>query len=147
MLNRKVGQRLKTARKAKGLSLERLAERIEPATNYQTLQKLESGERPITMEWIERIAAGLGMEPMELLTGNEVPSREGLTPQVANELGRTLAGLALGKEPTPGTVAVLSEALLEITATFLAHPAAYRDANIARPVVEMAGRRAAQRAL
>lgn len=144
MLATRIGANIKAARLAKGLSLEKVAARCDPPTSYQQLQKLEKAARPISIEWIERIAAALEIDPMSLLTGYGVPPAEGLTPQVSEELGRVLGKLALGAEPSPDTVQVLALALREITTTFLSYPEAYRDLSIARPVVEMATRQAAR---
>lgn len=147
MLAARIAANMKAVRLAKGLSLEKVAARCDPPTSYQQLQKLEKATRPITTDWIERIAGALGVDPMELVTGHGMPPEAGLTQQVADELGRVLGKLALGgQEPSPDITQVLGLALQEITTTFLAHPEAYRDLAIARPVVEMATRQAARAA-
>jgi transcriptional regulator with XRE-family HTH domain len=50
------------ARKAQNLSLEKLAAKVG-AEHWQTLQKLEKGDTAISVDWIERIANALELEP------------------------------------------------------------------------------------
>lgn len=143
MLGRVIGENIKAARKARGLSLEKLAERIEPKTSYQQLSRIEKGTRTLSVDWVERIAKALRVDPIELIKPDQPkPIDPRLDEQVANELGRTLAQLALqGAEPDEGIVEVLALALQELTATFLTHPQAYRDPEVARPVLDLVGRR------
>lgn len=147
MLAKRIGQNIKAARLAKndgkGWPLEKLAARITPPTSYQQLSRLESADRPITIEWIERIAKALGVDPVSLVVGRcEEPRGFHLDEQVAAEVARTLAAVALqGGEPEPGTIEALSLILQELTATFSKHPEAASDARVARPVVDQAARR------
>ena len=141
MLAGVIGQNIKAARKSRGLSLEKLAARCDPPTSYQQLSRLEKGDRSLSIDWIERIATALGMDPLQLIVGREVLAPE-LNEQVANEIARTMALVAREGDPAePGTIEALSLLLQELTATFLRHPQAYRDATVARPVIDLAGRR------
>lgn len=141
MLAKLIGENMKAARKARGLSLEKVAARCEPPTSYQHLSRLEKGDRSLTVDWIERVAKALGVEPVTLITGRSSPAPE-LNEQVANEIARILALVARDGEPAEnGTVQAVSLLLQELTATFLRHPQAYRDPNVARPVLDLAGRR------
>lgn len=47
-------------RLAAGLTLEQLADKVEPTTSYDMIQKLELGARELRREWIERISNALG---------------------------------------------------------------------------------------
>jgi transcriptional regulator with XRE-family HTH domain len=141
MLGKKIGENIRAARKAKGISLEKLAARVKPPTSYQQLSRIEQG-RMLTIEWIERIGAGLEMDPMELIRGQALAENLDLSEQVANEIARTLALVAReGEPPEPGIVQALSLMLQELTATFLRHPQAYRDPQMARPVLDLVERR------
>ena len=148
MLAKRIGQNIKAARLAKnggkGWSLEKLAARVNPPTSYQQLARLESAARPITIDWIERIAKALDVDPVSLVVADRAAEPRGfhLDEQVAAEVAQTLASVALqGEEPEPGTVEALALILQELTATFSKHPEAAADARVARPVVDQAARR------
>jgi len=63
-----VGQRLREARKAVGLTLRELAERASFA-NYQTVDNIERGQQRASIEQIERLSAALGVSPAWLAFG------------------------------------------------------------------------------
>jgi transcriptional regulator with XRE-family HTH domain len=141
VLGKTIGQNMKSARKAKGLSLEKLAAKVKPPTSYQQISRLEQGKM-LSIEWIEKIAQALGMDPMELIRGQALANDLELSEQVANEIARTLAVVARdGVLPENGTVQALSLMLQELAATFLKHPQAYRDPQVARPVLDLLSRR------
>ena len=68
---KKLGKRIRTLRKARGLSQELLAERanIHPAF----LGQIERSETFPTVKTLIRIASGLGIQPSELLSGKVSP--------------------------------------------------------------------------
>lgn len=140
MLAKQIGANIKAARKAQNLSLQKVAARLNPPTSYQQVSRLEQG-RMLTIEWIERIAGALGVNPLDLI----VPGQQldfSLSGQVADEVARVLATVAReGEEPENGTVQAVSLLLQELSATFARHPQAYRDPAVARPVVDLAARR------
>jgi transcriptional regulator with XRE-family HTH domain len=141
MLAKEIGLNIKAARKARGLSLEKLASRVRPKTSYQQLSRLEKGDRSLSIEWIERIAAALGAQPLELIAPNGHRDFS-LGEQVANEIAQTLAEAVLdGEAPDDGTVQVVSLMLQELLATFAKHPQAFQDVQVARPAIDLAGRR------
>lgn len=59
--------RIREIRKKKGMTLQQVAERCNPATTAQTIGRLETGVRTLSVGWIDRIADGLGVEAAELL--------------------------------------------------------------------------------
>lgn len=60
--------RLREVRKAKGLTLDEVARRIKPKpTTAQTIGRLETGMRTLTLDWVQRIAEAMGVDPAELL--------------------------------------------------------------------------------
>ena len=73
--------RIRDIRKERGLTLADVAERCSPPTTAQTIGRLETGMRQLSLTWMNRIAAALGVEP-ELL----VRSETGLQPQTVARL-------------------------------------------------------------
>lgn len=67
------GRRLRELRRGQGLSLEALGERSEVDDKY--IQSLETAKQAATVDTIERLAAGLGVLPRDLLSfSDELPS-------------------------------------------------------------------------
>lgn len=67
--------RIRDIRKEKGWTLAELAEACNPPTTAQTIGRLETGMRNLSIKWMDRIAAALEIDP-ELLVrseGSEVP--------------------------------------------------------------------------
>ena len=60
--------RIRDVRKAKGLALHEVASRCEPPTTAQTIGRLETGMRTVSVGWLNRIAKALGVEAAELVT-------------------------------------------------------------------------------
>ncbi len=67
--------RIRDVRRAKGLTLQDVAERCDPPTTAQTIGRLETGMRTVSVPWLNRIAAALGVDPSELVT---LPERSDL---------------------------------------------------------------------
>lgn len=65
--------RIREVRKGKGLTLADVADRCRPATTPQTIGRLETGTRTVSVGWLNRIAAALGVEAAELVTHPERP--------------------------------------------------------------------------
>jgi len=63
------GLRLRQLRVEKALSLRALGERTGVA--YDTINKLELGYRPARLVTIRKLADALGVEPKELMKGEE----------------------------------------------------------------------------
>lgn len=60
--------RLREVRKRKGLTLQQVAERVRPhGTTPQTIGRLETGARKLTIDWLEKIAEAMEVDPAELL--------------------------------------------------------------------------------
>lgn len=60
--------RIRDVRRAKHLTLQEVAARCEPPTTAQTIGRLETGLRTVSVGWLNRIAKALGVEPSELVT-------------------------------------------------------------------------------
>jgi transcriptional regulator with XRE-family HTH domain len=61
------GQRLRELRVQRALSLRALGERSGVA--YDAINKLENGKRPARLSTIRKLADALGVEPRELMKG------------------------------------------------------------------------------
>jgi transcriptional regulator with XRE-family HTH domain len=59
--------RIRDIRKAKGLTLADLAAACNPPTTAQTIGRLETGMRQLSLGWMNRIAAALGVDPASLM--------------------------------------------------------------------------------
>lgn len=74
--------RIREIRRAKGLTLADLAAACDPPTTAQTIGRLETGTRTLSIKWMDRIGTALGVDP-ETLVRSEAQDR----PQVVAELG------------------------------------------------------------
>ena len=65
--------RIRDVRRAKKMTLQDVADRCEPATTPQTIGRLETGTRTVSVGWLNRIAKALGVEAADLV---QLPERE-----------------------------------------------------------------------
>jgi transcriptional regulator with XRE-family HTH domain len=63
------GQRLRELRVQRALSLRALGERS--GVSFATINNLENGNRPARLATIRKLAEALGVEPRELMKGEE----------------------------------------------------------------------------
>lgn len=63
--------RIREVRRARGLTLEDVARRCDPQTTAQTIGRLETGTRTVSVGWLNRIARALGVEAQDLVEGGE----------------------------------------------------------------------------
>jgi len=59
--------RIRDVRKAKGLTLHDVAQRCEPPTTAQTIGRLETGMRTLSIDWLNRMARALDVDSSELV--------------------------------------------------------------------------------
>jgi transcriptional regulator with XRE-family HTH domain len=103
--------RIRDVRRARKLTLQEVADRCDPPTTPQTIGRLETGTRTVSVGWLARIAKAMGVDASDLV---ELPERENLP--VAAILGahgphaprRPRVGIA--PAPQAGQVAILVEA-------------------------------------
>ena len=74
--------RVREVRRAKGLTLLDVAQRCDPPTTAQTIGRLETGTRTLSLGWLNRIAGALGVDASELV---QLPDQQELP--VAAHLG------------------------------------------------------------
>lgn len=74
--------RIRDIRRQKGMTLADVAARCDPPTTAQTIGRLETGMRSLSLAWMNRIAFALGVDPQLLVrTGQEQ------TPRIVARLG------------------------------------------------------------
>ncbi len=99
--------RIRDVRRARRMTLQDVADRCEPPTTPQTIGRLETGTRTVSVGWLNRIAAALGVDASDLVV---LPERDDVT--VAAILDHDGAhaprrdGVSLPPRATADTVAV-----------------------------------------
>src|SRR6478735_8227023 len=99
--------RIREVRKAKGLTLDDVGQRCSPPTTAQTIGRLETGTRTVSVGWLNRIASALGVDAADLV---DHPDRAEL--EVVAVLGTHGAqapkrhGLVVPPRNAPGQVAM-----------------------------------------
>lgn len=63
--------RIREVRRARGLTLDDVAKRCDPPTTAQTIGRLETGTRTVSIGWLNRIAGALGVDAQDLVNGSE----------------------------------------------------------------------------
>ena len=61
--------RIREVRKAKGMTLDDVARACAPPTTAQTIGRLETGTRTVSVGWLNRIADALQVDASELVAG------------------------------------------------------------------------------
>ena len=98
---------IREVRRAKGLTLDDVARACQPATTAQTIGRLETGTRTVSVGWLNRIADALGVTAADLV---KLPTRAEIAVAAvldasgahAPKRAATLAPSA----PAPGLIAV-----------------------------------------
>ena len=65
--------RIREVRRAKGMTLEDVARACFPPTTAQTIGRLETGTRTVSIGWLNRIADALGVAAADLVEAAEAP--------------------------------------------------------------------------
>lgn len=63
--------RIREVRRARGMTLHDVAQACEPTTTPQTIGRLETGTRTVSVGWLNRIAGALGVDAQDLVEGGE----------------------------------------------------------------------------
>ena len=63
--------RIRDIRRQKGLTLADVAARCDPPTTAQTIGRLETGTRSLSLTWMNRIGAALGVDPQLLVRAGD----------------------------------------------------------------------------
>lgn len=101
---------IRDVRRSRGLTLEQVAAACVPPTTAQTIGRLETGARTVSVAWLNRIAAALGVAAADLVT---LPDRADLA--VAAVLDA--AGVRAPRRPATLTLPQPEAGMLAITVT------------------------------
>src|SRR5437870_11112069 len=63
--------RIREVRRARGMTLDDVARKCEPPTTPQTIGRLETATRTVSVGWLNRIADALGVEAQDLVQAGE----------------------------------------------------------------------------
>jgi DNA-binding XRE family transcriptional regulator len=99
--------RIREVRRARGMTLDDVAQKCAPPTTPQTIGRLETGTRTVSIGWLNRIAAALGVEGADLVEHGEraeLPVAAVLGPNGAT--APTRSGLVVPPRPKAGQVAI-----------------------------------------
>jgi transcriptional regulator with XRE-family HTH domain len=99
--------RIREVRRARKLTLQEVAERCDPPTTPQTIGRLETGARTVSVGWLNRIAGALGVEAADLVRlpdREDVPVAATLGPDGAHAPARD--GVVVPPRPAPGLIAM-----------------------------------------
>jgi len=103
--------RIREVRRARNMTLQDVADRCDPPTTPQTIGRLETGTRTVSVTWLNRIAKALGVDASDLV---ELPAREDVP--VAAILGPGGAhaprreSVLIPPHPAPGQISICVEA-------------------------------------
>jgi transcriptional regulator with XRE-family HTH domain len=99
--------RIREVRRARKMTLQEVADRCEPPTTPQTIGRLETGTRTVSVGWLNRIAKALGVDTAELVT---MPDREDIpvaaTLQHDGAHAPRREGVVIPPHALPGLIAV-----------------------------------------
>ena len=98
---------IREVRRAKGMTLEEVAKRCNPPTTAQTIGRLETGTRTVSVGWLNRIAKALGVEAADLVklpARPDIPVAALLGPDGARPPKRE--AVVVPPQPAPELVAV-----------------------------------------
>ena len=99
--------RIRDVRRARRLTLQQVADRCDPPTTPQTIGRLETGARTVSVGWLNRIAGALGVDAAELVTvagRQQVPVAATLDHDGAHAPRRE--AVAIPPQPAAGLVAL-----------------------------------------
>lgn len=98
---------IREVRRAKGMTLDDVARACVPPTTAQTIGRLETGTRTVSVGWLNRIAAALGVTAADLVT---LPGRPDIAVAAVLDAGGAhaprRAASVVPPAPTPALVAV-----------------------------------------
>jgi transcriptional regulator with XRE-family HTH domain len=104
--------RIREVRRARSMTLDEVARRCDPPTTPQTIGRLETGTRTVSVGWLNRIAKALEVDAADLVESgeekSELPVAAILGPGEAYAPRRS--AIVVSPRPKPGFVAVTASA-------------------------------------
>lgn len=101
---------IREVRRAKGLTLEEVAQRCRPATTAQTIGRLETGTRTVSIGWLNRIAEALEVDSADLV---KLPDR----PDVAVAAILDASGANAPRRPATVVAPRVDPSMVAVTAS------------------------------
>lgn len=99
--------RIREVRRARNLTLEDVARRCSPPTTPQTIGRLETGTRTVSVAWLNRIAAALGVDASDLVENSERAELQVVATLGAGGTNAPLRNtIIVAPKVTPGLVAM-----------------------------------------
>ena len=83
--------RIRDIRQQKGMTLADLAEACRPPTTPQTIGRLETGMRNLSIKWMDRIAAALKVDPETLVRSDNEAERAMIVARLSDAGAEPLA--------------------------------------------------------
>ncbi|WP_260482178.1 helix-turn-helix domain-containing protein [Sphingomicrobium flavum] len=103
--------RIREVRKAKGMTLDDVANKCSPPTTPQTVGRLETGTRTLSVDWINRIAGALGVDAAELVDhADRTDVKVAAILSGANAHAPKRAGIVVPPTPADNLIAVKVDA-------------------------------------
>ena len=105
--------RIREVRRARGMTLGDVAQACKPPTTPQTIGRLETGTRTVSIGWLNRIAEALGVEAADLVDGGGGEKAELPVVAVLGVNGATApkrTAVVVAPRPRPGQVAIIVSA-------------------------------------
>jgi len=99
---------IREVRRAKGMTLDDVARACSPATTAQTIGRLETGTRTVSVAWLNRIAAALGVTAADLV---RLPERADIPVAAVLEAG----GARAPRKPASVVAPVAAPGLIAVT--------------------------------
>lgn len=100
--------RIREVRKAKRMTLDDVARACKPATTPQTIGRLETGMRTVSIGWLNRIADALGVSPTDLVDHPAAEKLEVIALLSGDSVSAPRkAQVVLPPRPEPAQVAIL----------------------------------------
>ena len=94
--------RIREVRRAKGMTLDDVARACSPATTPQTIGRLETGTRTVSVGWLNRIAQALGVAAGRVPPGDVPALFEGMRlARVRTVVRRSAEGRGGAHGPAP----------------------------------------------
>jgi len=104
--------RIREVRRARGMTLDDVAKACRPPTTPQTIGRLETGTRTVSIGWLNRIAGALGVDAADLVEGNAEKSELPVVAVlgVAGATAPKRTAVVVGPRPKGGQVAIIVSA-------------------------------------
>ncbi|RZF65261.1 XRE family transcriptional regulator [Sphingomonas populi] len=99
---------IREVRRAKGMTLDDVARACSPTTTAQTIGRLETGTRTVSVAWLNRIAAALGVTAADLV---RLPDRADIAVAAVLEAG----GAQAPRKPASVVAPVAAPGMIAVT--------------------------------